>query len=739
MTSELSDYQLDQLAQELDELYQRTQARMGADDIAYLKQVKNYSLAISNRSRELLRKPDTKYAFRKAVTLRALHILLEFSLGHTVLHGAYDHLEGVGEFHSSTYRWDFATNIQDWKTMHHQNHHPFTNIKGKDHDIGYGVFRLDKEQTWWGHHWLQSILLAVVFLSGSVYFSMYTSYSAGAIAGKKWYNPWVYKPAVKEIIQELYRSFIQQPLQAGWRFIPAFFANLFGNILGYDYTMLLLVLEHHADNVSMYEDKERNETRGEYFYRQIMATTNFTPNERIDNYYKEILKEVHYPNPPTFRVFYAALDTHLEHHLFPDLPDNRLRDIQAETKRILQRYHLPYNSVELSAAIPDILKRIAVHSAPITSTKYQPKQRGIRAKIWQLCQQIFYGSIYKMPPEPYYLATQRCDQTPTKVISVQQEANTQARSFKLALPQTWHNMHWPAGAFISLQVEIQGKIHIRQYSLTHSSDTCDELCICVKRVPQGVVSNYLHDCIKSGDRITLFRKPLLEASFGLQNTVEDVLFIAAGVGITPIISMIRWLSAMRPQTRMQLLYFNKTPDDVIFKDALDHLTQHTNLHINYYISRTKAEEQGFKTGRISTAVLQQEVTHLAQQQVYACAPSGFIETLKTSLNQLDFDMQQFHTEPFKPAHIQKNPENEHRFYKIRFTKSNKEVVINGNTTLLQAARNVGIEIMSGCEQGLCKACLCHKLKGKTQLDKHHELDKITLCNALAESDLELNL
>lgn len=739
MINELSDCQLDNLAKELDDLYRLTQAKMGCADIAYLNNVKNYSLAIKNRSEALLRNPDTEYAFRKAITLRALHILLEFSLGHTVLHGAYDHLDGVGEFHSSKYRWDFATNVQDWKTMHHQNHHPFTNIKGKDHDIGYGVFRLDKEQTWWGHHWVQSILLGLVFLSGSAYFSMYTSYSAGAIDGKKWYNPLVYKPALKEIIQELYRSFVKQPMQAGKRFIPAFFANLFGNILGYDYTMLLLVLEHHADNVSMYEDKERNETRGEYLYRQIMATTNFSPNEDIDNYFKTILQEVDYPNPPNFRVFYAALDTHLEHHLFPDLPDNRLREVQTDTQRILKRYNLPYNSVELGDAIPNILKRIATNSAPNTSDKYQPKSRRVLSKAWQICQQIFYGSLYKLPPKPFYLATERCDQTVTKILSIKEETHDRARSFRFALPDHWQHMRWPAGAFLSLQVDIQGAKHIRQYSLTHASDTQKDLCITVKRVKGGLVSNYLHDDVHAGDSITLFRKPLVEPNFALQANCSSYLFVAGGVGITPIISMIRWLSFARPHAKMQLLYFNTDLDAVIFKDEIDKLENNSRLNVSYYFSRVDGGDENIKTGRISKEVLQAEVSDLHKNEVYACAPTGFMEALERSLHSFDFNMKQLHTEAFKPVQIEYDEEKEHKSYLIRFVKSKKEIVINGNTSLLKAARSVGIDIMSGCEKGLCKACLCHKVKGKTQHDQTGELEKITLCNALAESDLELNL
>ena len=225
MSYELSDAQLNGLARDLDVLYDATQKKMGQEDLDYVRNVKRYSEAIKRRSFELFNHPDTDNAFQKAVVLRGLHVLIEFSVGHVILHGAYDHIDGANEFHSSVYKWDFVIDTDDWKTMHHQGHHPYTNIKGQDHDIGYGLLRIDARQDWWGHNLVQMLTFPALLASHSLYFALYTAYSARAIDGRKWYAPGNYKKALELLTKAYLKNVVTEPAKTRGRFLQTSAGN----------------------------------------------------------------------------------------------------------------------------------------------------------------------------------------------------------------------------------------------------------------------------------------------------------------------------------------------------------------------------------------------------------------------------------------------------------------------------------------------------------------------------------
>ena len=740
MSYELSDAQLNGLARDLDGLYRETQKKMGQEDLDYVRNVKRYSEAIKRRSFELFNHPDTDNAFQKAVVLRGLHVLIEFSVGHVILHGAYDHIEGADEFHSSIYKWDFVIDTDDWKTMHHQGHHPYTNIKGQDHDIGYGLLRIDARQDWWGHNLVQMLTFPALLASHSLYFALYTSYSARAIEGRKQYAPGNYKNAFELLAKAYVKNVVTEPAKTKGRFLQTSVGNFLGTVFGYDYTMLLLLLEHHASNVAMYEKSERTETKGEYYHRQIMATTNFVPFAKLDLFLQGTLAEVDFPNPPDFRVFYAALDTHLEHHMFPDLPDNRLREIVPRVQEIFERYGLPYNIVNFEKTVPDIVGRLFSRTAPVANT--QETVLGLLKKPADLTKRLFYGMTYRKPEEPYYMGVLREDKTQTTVVESSSEIGGQARTFRFAIPEKWKKMTWDAGSFISVEVEIDGQSWIRQYSLTHPSEVAETLDITVKRVKDGKVSNYLNDNLKKGDTITLFRKPQGEEGFVMEDIPAKPLFIAGGVGVTPILSMIRKIANEAPETDAQFLYFNRDEGGVLFRDELERLSKTTGLDLRLIYDPLPGAPGHLETSWVSKELLEKHVPDLRERDVYICAPDGFISKTNGYLRELGYDMGRFHMEMFKPPEVKKDQNASYVYHTVRFLKSGKEVRINENTTLLDASRKAGVSVLTGCEKGLCKACVCPKTRGVTQLegeDPDDFLGKITICNTLPRSDIELDI
>lgn len=722
------------LETELDELYQATRAQIGAADLEHIRRVAAYSRRIKSRSRELLKDGRTPGSFKRGVQLYMLHVLLEFSeLGHNILHGSYDHLPDCGELHSDRWTWDFVADVDEWKVMHHQNHHPFTNIVGKDHDLGYSFLRLLPGQSWWGHHAAQPLLVASLMAFHLHYFTLYTAISAARVQGRPWLRWQTFARSAQHIRRYVTREYVREPLRAGSRFLRVLAGNYAGTALGYGFTAFLLLLEHHAENVALFDDPGASESAGDYYRRQILGTTNFTPSPTLDAALQQLLEqEVPFENRPPFEIFYGGLSTHLEHHLFPDLPCNRQRQIAPQVAEICARHGLPYNVVPFDEWVPSMLRSLVVLGAPV-GEREAARPWTLLERPRTLLRRLTRGLLYREAPEPYCQSL-RSPFARTVVESSVPEIGGNARTLRLRVPESLRDRQWAPGAYVSVRVDVDGAPHVRQYSLTRDSSLTSTFDITVKQIPGGAVSPRMLE-LRAGDEVTLVGPPQSTGEFLFTPTGRPVLFLAAGVGITPIMSMIRSLADRAADTDAVLLYFNRTKRSSIFADELAHLAAQTSLSVRcFYDAQPGEAPTRFSAERLS------DVTRLDARAIYACGPEGFLSAIRAATDELGLAAN-LHVEAFTAEALKRDPAGEHRFHTVRFRRSNRAIRVNENTTLLQAAREAGVQLASGCEKGLCKACLVGKLDGRTQ---HEQPDgpvaiRVTACNALPRSDIELDL
>jgi len=738
---------LSALAEELSTLYKETRASMGAEDLAHIRNVASYSQAIKSRSEALLMSGGTKNSVTKGISLYALHVLLEFSeLGHNIMHGCYDHLEGCGDFHSDRWQWNFLADPHEWKVMHHQGHHPFTNIVGKDHDIGYSIARVLPGQVWFGHHALQPLWIPAVLLTNLYYISIYTATSAARTEGRKVMTPKTLLTTLRIAKKHLQHDFLKHPLKARSRFLQTLVGNYFGGVLGNSLTLAILGLEHHTTSVELFSDPGPEETKAEYFRRQILATSNFEPTEKLDNYFQNLLEEeVSFENRPDFRVFYGGLDTHIEHHLFPDLPCNRQREIAPKVKDLCLKAGLPYNNVNLEAFFSEIYPRLTAMATPVSEHERQGVRELVK-KPTKLLKRVALGVRYKTPWGKGYLAKPRVFNVPVTLMSKTSAANSQACHLRFELPEDWKassaDTGWDAGAFISLRLLIDGQEYIRQYSLTTDSAAADTLDITVKRVKEGVVSNYINDNLRVGQSIVLTGLPVSEGKFILRDIPEKTVFIAGGVGITPIISMIRKIRRESPTQKPTLLYFNRDVDSILFYSELTEMAANNQIDLNLYCDQVEEINPLITRARLTKKLLKENLTELPISNVYACAPTSMLDKAKMELIKRGLPTNQFHTESFIAVAPEADPIYENSRFNIHFSRSNRSIEINGNTTLLASAEALGIAVPKGCERGVCKSCSTNKVSGKTQHetgDESTQLDRVTICNSFARSHIELDL
>lgn len=726
------------LAEELQDLYQLTKAQVGDEDLAHIRNVTAYGQAIKARRLELL-SDGRPQAVSRAAVLEMLYRLLQFSeLGHNIIHGSYDHLPNCGEYHSERYQWDFNVDIGQWKVMHHEGHHPHTNIAGRDHDLGYSITRAMAGQDWFGHHVLQAGIIGALAMTAPQSAPFFLANVARQADGRRFFSRDMLRSPANLALTDARRRFVREPLTAGSNFLPALLANYVGGVAGYMSVLFLVAIEHHAGEVEMFPDPGPDETPDQYYARQFRATRNFVRSPQLDNFLERILtEEVPFENRPDFRVFYGGLDTHIEHHMFPDLPPNRQRAIAPAVRAIAARHGLPYHETPLLESIRLFLGALTGLSIPFGEREFGKPLR-LLAQPVSLARRLVFGAAYKPLPEGPYLDKPRFYNVPVKVLSATSVGRGQALHVRLQKPRGWDDVRWDAGAFVSVRVEVGDEVLVRQYSLVHDSAGSDAMEICIKRVADGRVSNRLNDTLRAGKYLTLVGVPASTGGLTMTAAPRKSLFIAGGVGITPIISQLRKIAREASAADAVLLYFNRDDSSIIFKRELRRLADRSGIRVHFFTDKPSRHDN-ITHAQLSEILLKRYVRDVADREVFVCAPPAMIDLAQGHLHSLGLDPDRFHTESFTPPTLDR-PVDDGRRYTVHFRRSERSVEIDGSTTLLEAADRAGIRVPTGCERGLCRACVTPKLGGTTQLEADRApLERITVCNSLACSDIELDL
>lgn len=736
------------LADELQALYAKAKAEVGDEDLEHIRNITEYGKAIDARRLELLRVGSPR-AIRRAAALEMLYRLMQFSeLGHNIIHGSYDHLPNNGDYHSDRYRWDFNVDVDHWKTMHHVGHHPNTNMVDKDHDLGYSIMRGLPGQDWYGHHVAQTAIISALAAAAPQAAPFFLANVARQVEGRRFFSGYTLRSPARIAARDAMRRYVREPRAARTKLLQALLANYLGGVAGYMSVLFLVFIEHHAGELELFADPGPEETTDQYYERQIRATRNFLPSPRLDESLERVLlEEVPFENRPDMRIFYGGLDTHIEHHLFPDLPPTMQRKIAPQVRAIAAKYRLPYHETPLLDTVPLMAKTLTGLSVPLGESEYGHSRKLLQHPA-ALARRIAYGVAYKTLPESPYLNKPRFHNVPVKVLSALPVANGTALSVRLQKPRGWDDVHWDAGAFVSIRAEIGGEMLVRQYSLVRDSDSVDAASsdtispdtmeICIKRVHDGRVSNQLNAQLRAGKYVTLVGVPTATGDFAVERTPTKSLFIAGGVGITPIISLLRRLATQIPGSDAVLLYFNRDDQSIIFERELRELGDRHGITVHLFTS-APSRRTGIVQGRASADLIRDYVDDAAERETFACAPPAMVDSVRGAMSDLGLPESRFHAESFTPPELER-PADDGRRYTVRFRRSGSSVEINGATTLLEAATQAGIAVPTGCERGLCHACVTPKLHGTTQREVDGPpLERVTVCTSMACSDIELDL
>jgi glycine betaine catabolism B len=315
------------------------------------------------------------------------------------------------------------------------------------------------------------------------------------------------------------------------------------------------------------------------------------------------------------------------------------------------------------------------------------------------------------------------------------------------------------GQFVTLAVEIQGQRVLRPYSISTSPTRPYHLSITVKRVPTpatqpdapaGVVSNWLHDHLQVGDRLTLLGGPLGTFSC-VPNVPNKLLLLSAGSGISPMMSMARWLQDTLSDCDIIFFHSARTVEDVVFRAELEQMaTQMPNFHLYVTVTQMGLQRSWMGlTGRISDTMVHLVAPDLADRTVYVCGPDGFMQATRSLMQSLQFPMERYHEESFggaapnptskpgprsAPESVPESAPAPESVMKpgpaaatepvaqgasssalaIAFTQSNQTLSTDGTDSLLELAEQAGVAIPSACRAGACGACKVRTHRGRVR-------------------------
>src|SRR4051795_703820 len=358
----LSDEQIEELGREFDAIHDEVYGDLGERDRRYITSMieMHRRLAVLARVSLLASRFRPAWLFGTAAN-SAAKILENMEIGHNVLHGQWDWMNDP-QIHSSRWDWDTASTAEAWKHSHNYIHHTYTNIRGKDKDLGYEIMRVDPAQPWHPAYLLQpvyNLLLMFLFEWGVAFHDLDLE---AVRSGDK-------KP--KEVLQDLkgiagkarlqitkdYMAFPalsglasaavavarkKDPVEGfkrGYKRVAI--ANAVANVVRNVWAHSIIFCGHFPDQCYTFSQEEvENETKGGWYIRQLVGAANIEGS-------------------PVFHVASGNLGYQVEHHLYPDMPSTRYAEIAPRVKEVCQKWGLPYNTGPFSQQLGMVHRTIA--------------------------------------------------------------------------------------------------------------------------------------------------------------------------------------------------------------------------------------------------------------------------------------------------------------------------------------------------------------------------------------------
>jgi fatty acid desaturase len=338
------------LGKELDAIRQQVLDTRGAADAAYIRRVIDVQRKLELGSRIVLMASRFRPAWILGTTgLTLAKILDNMEIGHNVLHGQWDWMRDP-KIHSTTWEWEHATPAEEWKRSHNGRHHLYTNILGKDNDLGYGIMRVDEDQPWKPRYLVQPVwnfFNACLFEYG---IAAYDLDLGDTLREKRGFTPELkarIRTTVGKVRRQMTKDFVLFPLLSGPSFLSTLGANATASLVRNVWSHSVIMCGHFPEGVETFEQPEldEGETRAQWYLRQMLGSANISGS-------------------PLLHLLTGNLSHQIEHHLFPDLPSNRYREIAPRVRELFERYGLRYHVAPMPQQVASAWHKVLRLSLP---------------------------------------------------------------------------------------------------------------------------------------------------------------------------------------------------------------------------------------------------------------------------------------------------------------------------------------------------------------------------------------
>ncbi len=309
--------------------------------------------------------------------------------------------------------------------------------------------------------------------------------------------------------------------------------------------------------------------------------------------------------------------------------------------------------------------------------------------------------------------------------------NETADSATVTIKPGWgFSADYQPGQYVGIGLRVDGRWHWRSYSLT-SVPVRDKkrITITVKATPEGFLSSHLVNGVKPG---TIVRLAAPKGDFALPDPPPPkILFVSAGSGITPLMAMLRSLTARGHRPDIVHLHSAPTAEDVIFHDELRNL-EVSQPGYRLHLQLTKQD------GKLDFDNLDDLVPDWRERPTWACGPTPMLDTVETLWDSAGLS-DDLHMERFTIARTDKGGEGG----TVTFAISDKTIEIDGATSILEAGEKVGIQMPFGCRMGICQTCVLPLEEGHVRDfrsgNEHGAGDRINTCVSTASGDCTLKI
>ena len=348
----LTDADIESLAVELDAIRQDIEDSRGERDARYIHRTIAAQRTLEVAGRVILAASSKRSAWLAgAATLGVAKIVENMEIGHNVMHGQWDWMNDP-EIHSSSWEWDMGGAAKHWRFTHNFQHHKYTNVLGMDDDVGFGMLRVTRDQRWQKYNilnllWNTTLALGFEWGVGLQHLEIGKLFKGranreatkvrlrefSAKAGKQLFKDYVAFPAVTS-------------LSPGATYKSTATANVLANVIRNVWANAVIFCGHFPDGAEKFTKRDlENETKGQWYLRQMLGSSNIDAG-------------------PVMAFMTGNLSYQIEHHLYPDLPSNRLAEISVRVRQVCDKYDLPYTSGPLLVQYAKTWRTLAKLSLP---------------------------------------------------------------------------------------------------------------------------------------------------------------------------------------------------------------------------------------------------------------------------------------------------------------------------------------------------------------------------------------